>query len=49
MKKARFTRSQTVSILKLADSGMKIDVICHQNGRSNATYYIHELPPFCKY
>ncbi len=31
MKKARFTESQIVSILKLADSGMKIDEICHLN------------------
>lgn len=39
MKKIRFTESQIVSILKLADSGMKIDEICRQNGISNATYY----------
>ncbi|WP_410795822.1 transposase [Morganella sp. BCCO 40_0007] len=49
MKKARFTGSQIVSILKLTDSGMKIDKICRQNECSNATYYIYELPPFCKY
>lgn len=48
-KKARFTESQIVSILKLANSGMKIDEICRQNGISNATYYIYGLPPFCKY
>lgn len=45
MKKARFTESQIVSILKLADSGMKIDEICRQNGISNAIYYIYGLPP----
>ncbi|WP_156730680.1 IS3 family transposase [Morganella psychrotolerans] len=39
MKKARFTESQIVSILKQADSGMKVDEICRQNGISNATYY----------
>ncbi len=49
MKKARFTESQIVSILKLVDSGMKIDEICRQNGIGNATYYIYGLPPFCKY
>ena len=49
MKKARFTESQIVSILKLADSGMKNDEICRQNGISNSTYYIYGLPPFCKY
>ena len=49
MKKARFTESQIVSFLKLADSGMKVDEICRQNGIRNATYYIYGLPPFCKY
>ncbi len=39
MKKARFTESQIVSILKPADSGMKVDEICRQNGISNVTYY----------
>lgn len=43
MKKARFTESQIVSILKLADSGMTIDKICRQNGISNATYYKWKL------
>lgn len=49
MKKARFTEIQIVNILKLADSGMKVEDICRQNGISNATYYIYGLPPFCKY
>ncbi|HHR5891107.1 TPA: transposase, partial [Providencia alcalifaciens] len=39
MKKARFTETQIVNILKLADSGMKVEDICRQNGSSNATYY----------
>ena len=39
IKKARFTGTQIVNILKLADSGMKVDDICRQNGISNATYY----------
>ncbi|MCD1127488.1 transposase, partial [Jinshanibacter sp. LJY008] len=39
MKKIRFTDSQIVNILKLADSGMKVDDICRQNGISSATYY----------
>ncbi len=39
MKKARFTETQIVNILKLADSGMKVEDICRQNGISNATYY----------
>lgn len=39
MKKVRFTETQIVNILKLADSGMKVDDICRQNGISNATYY----------
>ena len=49
MKKASFTESHTVSILKPADSSMKIDEICRQNGSCNATYYIYGPPPFCKY
>ncbi|WP_375293532.1 transposase [Proteus mirabilis] len=39
MKKVRFTETQNVNILKLTDSGMKVDDICRQNGISNATYY----------
>ncbi len=39
MKKVRFTESQIISILKLADSSMKIDEICRQNWISNTTYY----------
>ena len=39
MKKARFTESQIINILKLSDSGIKVDEICRQNGISNATYY----------
>ncbi|ELI8285212.1 hypothetical protein COO51_20095 [Yersinia enterocolitica] len=36
---ARFTETQIVNILKLADSGMKVEEICRQNGISNATFY----------
>ena len=39
MKKVRFTETQIVNILKLADSGMKVEDICRKNGISNATYY----------
>ncbi len=39
MKKARFTETRIVNILKLADSGMKVEDICRQNSISNATYY----------
>ncbi len=34
MKKARFTETQIVNILKLADSGIKVEEICRQNGFS---------------
>lgn len=47
MKKVHFTGAQIVSILKLADSGMKFDGICRQNGISNATYYNWELKCGC--
>ena len=39
MKKSKFSESQIVSILKEADSGMKVDDVCRQHGISNATYY----------
>ena len=39
MKKARFTETQIFNILKLTDSGIKVEDICRQNGISNATYY----------
>ncbi len=39
MKKTRFTESQIVSILKEADSGIKVDQLCRQYGMSSATYY----------
>lgn len=39
MKKAHFTESQIVSILNLADVGMKVYEICRRGGISNATYY----------
>ncbi len=39
MKKARFTETKIVNILKLSDSGMKVEDIYHQNGIINATYY----------
>ena len=38
MKKVRFTETQIANILKLADSGMKVEDICRQNGVSNTTY-----------
>lgn len=40
MKKSRFTESQIISILKEADTGMKVDDICRKHGISNATYYV---------
>jgi len=39
MKKTRFTESQIVSILKEADSGIKVEQLCRQYGMSSATYY----------
>lgn len=38
MKKVRFAKTQIVTILKLADSGMTVDDICYQNRISNGIY-----------
>lgn len=39
MKKSKFSESQIVSILKEAESGIKVDDLCRKHGISPATYY----------
>ena len=39
MKKARFTETQIIGILKEADAGMAVKEICRKHGISDATYY----------
>jgi len=39
MKKSKFSESQIVSILKEAESGIKVDDLCRKHGISSATYY----------
>jgi len=39
MKHTRFTESQIVSILKEAESGIKVKDLCRKYGISDATYY----------
>lgn len=39
MKKSRFTEHQIISILKEADSGLKVPDICRNHGISQGTYY----------
>ena len=39
MKKARFTESQIVAILKEADSGVSVKDLCRKHEISDATYY----------
>ena len=39
MKKARFTETQIIGILKEADTGIPVKEICRKHGISDATYY----------
>lgn len=39
MKKARFTETQIIGILKEADAGKSVKEICRKHGISDATYY----------
>ena len=39
MKKARFTETQIIGILKEADAGIPVKGICRKHGISDATYY----------
>lgn len=39
MKKSKFSESRIVSILKEAESGIKVDDLCRRHGISSATYY----------
>ena len=39
MKKSRFTETQIVSILKLADAGLPVKEVCRKHGISEPTYY----------
>ena len=49
MKKARFTETQILRVLKEVEGGRHVKDVCRENGMSEATYYIYVLPPFCKY
>ena len=39
MENSRFSEQQIINILKSADVGMKVQVLCRQYGISDATYY----------
>ncbi len=39
MKRARFTESQIIGVLKEAEAGMKVAELCRKHGISDATYY----------
>ena len=39
MKSSKFSESQIVTILKLAENGMPITDVCRSNGVSSATFY----------
>ncbi|MGG4688242.1 transposase, partial [Providencia stuartii] len=39
MKKARFTDSQIITILKQAEAGTPVSELCREHGMSNASFY----------
>lgn len=39
MKTSKFTDSQIMSILKQAESGTPVAILCREHGMSNATFY----------
>jgi putative transposase len=39
MKKSRYNDSQILAILKQAESGTPVPVLCREHGMSNATFY----------
>lgn len=39
MKRARFTETQIVAVLKEVDSGVPVKDVCRKHGISDATYY----------
>jgi len=39
MKRSQYSESQIVGILKEADAGVKVAVVCRKYGISDATYY----------
>ena len=39
MKKAHFSDSQILAILKQAESGVPIPVLCREHGMSNSSFY----------
>ena len=39
MKKSRYSDSQILAILKQAESGTPVPVLCREHGMSNASFY----------
>ena len=47
MKRSKFTETQIVAILKLAEQGMKVTDICREHGISNAVFVKVVVTVFC--
>lgn len=48
MKISRFSEPQLLAILRQAEGGVPVPVLCREHGMSTAAFYIYALFPYCK-